>query len=422
MKSKFNILIWMGIPMFFFSCSIDKDLITEIETQVPKTISNRHVSSKQAKAFSQLMANSLFSSEDGPKLKSSTAKAYRNSEDINPIVFNGKDTVMYSVNFGNELGFMIISADKQSFPIIAYVDSGAFDLNLLDKNSPLKAWFEVKSEIIANNIYEDIDTADNGYQLWESLNNDSTEIEIEFASLPRLPSTVRGTREYSTGKPTIYPFTGQHYQWGQGAGYNFNAPLQGAPAGCPAVAVGQLFIHHWFPYQFGYMYMPNKLPLNYNQQNAISLMFRSIADAIPGYSFTSTVSGANGWDILTGIRSFGYSRARYIGYNFETLYSNFSSGNPVLLGAFSSSFGGHIWFTDGYHEFSWIIRQYRTNIFGKRKLIREWTEYADYIYMNWGWDGIANGWYEQNTWAPENRGINFNIQKMMYVDLYPVYN
>lgn len=60
-----------------------------------------------------------------------------------------------------------------------------------------------------------------------------------------------GTRRYSTNKATVYPFTGSQYKWGQGTGYNFNAPVSVALAGCPAVAVGLLCVHHWYPYQFG---------------------------------------------------------------------------------------------------------------------------------------------------------------------------
>jgi len=53
-----------------------------------------------------------------------------------------------------------------------------------------------------------------------------------------------------------------------------------------------------------------------------------------------------------------------------------------------------------------------------------WHEYADHLYMNWGWDGSGNAWYEQGDWKPNdpNNPHNFIYDRKMYVDLYPVYN
>jgi hypothetical protein len=190
--------------------------------------------------------------------------------------------------------------------------------------------------------------------------------------------------------------------------------------GCPAVAVGLLCVHHWYPYQFGYMYMPSSLPSNYNQQNSISLMFREIGNQIPNYSWSVNGSGAAPNDILTGIKRLGYSNASYLTYNFETAYSNLSSGNPVLLGAFQNQYyqGGHIWFCDGYYEMSWKVTK-TTKFLGIKVKTETWYEYADYIYMNWGWNGTADGWYECNSWKATS-GANLNYYKSMYVNLYPV--
>ena len=53
----------------------------------------------------------------------------------------------------------------------------------------------------------------------------------------------------------------------------------------------------------------------------------------------------------------------------------------------------------------------------KKKKVGEWDEYADCLYMNWGWDGLGNGYYEDGDWKTE--GCDFNTNRRMYTDLTP---
>jgi len=104
------------------------------------------------------------------------------------------------------------------------------------------------------------------------------------------------------------------------------------------VAVGQLCVHYWFPSKYGYMYMPGQL--NSHQPNAIASMFRDIADSIPNYSWGYYGSGALPNDITTGLKRLGYKNAQLQWYHFETVYSNLSAGNPVLLAGYQGPYGG----------------------------------------------------------------------------------
>ncbi len=137
---------------------------------------------------------------------------------------------------------------------------------------------------------------------------------------------------------------------GQGTGYNFNAPIRGALAGCPAVAIGQLCFDQVFPNDYYYAGMPYELPGNYNRQNSISLMLRDIGDNIPRYSWSATFSGATPDNILTGLKRIGYSNAKLDNYNLVSVYNDLKKGVPVLLAAYQhgSYQGGHIWFCDGF--------------------------------------------------------------------------
>jgi len=419
LKYLYRTAIAFSFMLFLFSCEKDN-----FDIKIDSKSNSRQVSSSQAKAFTNMLSNNFFTNEEGgAKLKSTKADENRNVGNMQYIISDLGDTLLYAINFGNDNGYMLLSGDKGSFPIIAFVDSGSVYLNSLDVNSPLAGWLNEKKEEIAKAIVEPIDTLNSNYQLWNGIGNDSCEVSIEFVkTIPQAQLKSAGTRKHSTNKATVYPFTGSHYKWGQGTGYNFNAPVSGALAGCPAVAVGLLCVHHWYPYQFGYMYMPSSLPSNYNQQNAISLMFREIGNQIPGYSWSVSGSGAAPENTLIGLRNLGYRDAQLKTYEFEEAYNNLNSGNPILLrgnaGSYNGTFyGGHIWFCDGYYEMSWKVTK-TTKFLGIKVKTETWYEYADYIYMNWGWDGNTNGWYEQSNWTAG--GINVN--KQMYTNLYPVFN
>ncbi len=84
--------------------------------------------------------------------------------------------------------------------------------------------------------------------------------------------------------------------------------------------------------------------------------------------------------------------------------------------------GGHIWFCDGFFEAKiqithkkWRPFKWRTDCVVYR--------YDDYLYMNWGWNGDHNGWFRSDIssdWKPGS--ANFNYQRKMYTNLFPVYN
>ncbi len=381
---------------------------------------SRQVSSTQAKIFASMMANKLFTTEDnGAQLKSATADVVRTVESFEAIVSEEtKDTVMFSVNFGDDKGFMIISGDKGDNPIIALSDAGSFDANRLPVSA--EAWISEQKEYISHLMKEPLED-DN--VVWIGIGSDSSEVNISFISeLPKLKACRPD--QIPSGRYTVSPYTGKVNEWGQGAGYNYDAKVKGALAGCPAVAIGQLCYDQRFPYDYYYSGMPNKLPSHYyNASSNVSRMFRSIADKIPGYSWGKDFSGALPNNILTGIKRLGYSNASIINFNIQTVYENLRRGRPVLLAAYqgSNGGGGHIWFCDGYWDAKVETVHRKRKWYGKWYTHCTWYEYHDYLYMNWGWDGTANGWYRSDTndhWNPKN--TNFKYQRKAYVNLYPV--
>jgi hypothetical protein len=157
--------------------------------------------------------------------------------------------------------------------------------------------------------------------------------------------------------------------------------------------------------------------LNTSSTNAISQMFRDIANKIPGYSWSTSGSGATPSNILTGLKKVGYSKAKMKSYDAWTAYSNIRDWYPILLGAYQGYYyGGHIWIADGYYEQVWKYTKTK-KILGFTVSTTTWYEYMDTFYMNWGWNGNGNGWVDQENWS-SSQGT-FNVDPKLFYDLYP---
>ena len=413
MKKIIYLIAFMGIT--FISCNNK-----EQDIAVPKFSNvNRQVSKSQAKELSLSVVTPIFNSESNIKFKG------KRPQKVSPIteykdvqyIISDNDTLMYVINFGENDGYMIMSGDKGSFPIISFVDTGRVDVSAIDKSTSFGQWIEEKKVEISEKLKQPIDTTNVNYKLWQGVGNDSCTVSIELTKeLPRrnsnssLKQKMTGTRTYSTCKATVYPYTGVYYTWSQGSGYNNNAPIAGALAGCPAVAVGLLCVDQWYPSAFDFYSMPYSVTVN--NENSVSKMFRAIGDKIPGYKWSITSSGATPYNILTGIQELGFKDAKCQPYEFETAYNNLQKSLSVLFGGYSSN-GGHIWFCDGYYEMGWKITRTTKFLWWKTK-VETWYEYSDFLWMNWGWYGSQNGWFESNSWN------GFENNKMMYIDLYPM--
>lgn len=419
--------------VFIISCSKQNHEIDPL----PKIINDRVVTLEQAKALSHILSDMIFTKEENsPKLRSSNGNKRRTIQSVTPIIKDGI-TVLYSANFSDNLGYLLFSADNNSFPIVSIVDSGGFDISKIDKNSPAYAWIEERKNMISENLKKPLDTNNQHFNLWSGIiPNDSVEIEISYTAPPVNPY-LKARRQHSTGKQQIYPWTGSSLKWGQKSGSNVDLqyPYQGYLVGCPAVATGMLFYKHWHPSNYGYMYMPTSFnPNPPYTSTASSQMLSDLAHRYHNnyhswsnpYFQNINSSGTFPINILDFLQKNGYNNAKLSAYNFETVYANIKNYGAVLLGGVSNYNNGHVWYSDGYYEQSWTVTQ-KKKVLGVTVSTKTWTEYADFLYMNWGWEqGQQNGWYDAETYESGPNSGNSNspyiVQRMMYTDLYPTYN
>jgi hypothetical protein len=221
---------------------------------------SRIVSIEQAKTFAEKAIGAIQAKGDTVIVKNSVE---RSVEELIPVKSSdGEKTVLYVVNFANNHGFMILSADKETKnPVLSFDTQGKFDIKKIEKGSTVWAWLENEKADISENLQSGIHADNQGYQLWEYIiETDDGEVSVEIANIEEMDAVkpiVKGTHPESSGRSNISPWYDVKYNlWGTGRGYNANAPSSSIPIGGPAVAIGLLCKTHRYPSGYDYANMP----------------------------------------------------------------------------------------------------------------------------------------------------------------------
>ncbi|MEA3491310.1 MAG: C10 family peptidase, partial [Campylobacterota bacterium] len=207
--------------------------------------------------------------------------------------------------------------------------------------------------------------------------------------------------------------------WGQGAGYNAKCPLDSrslndnrVAVGCVATAMGQIMRYYSSPTQ-GRGYHSYTDP-NYGIQSAdfgsttyhwSSMPYRlsdssssSEIDAVATISYHAGVavdmqygislsggSGAFSDDVPDALMDYFGFLYSYIAYRDDysaedwnsALQNELNEGRPIYYGGGDEG-SGHAFVLDGYHL-------------------------SGYYHFNWGWNGVANGYFSLNSLTPDER-------------------
>lgn len=197
------------------------------------------------------------------------------------------------------------------------------------------------------------------------------------------------------------------------------------PAGCVAVAIGQVMKYWNYPnkipnkcWEFDFSSMPNELDStssnNYiNERNSVARLLKDIGTSVNmeycvldqngDTSCLSGISVYNADDVETTFRRFGYLDAELKNRNdySETewrniLVENLVQGYPVYYSG--AGYGGH----------AFVVHGYKKNWLGNHQ-----------FYINWGWLGEGDGWFTLNNLHPYYQfHQSYNVA---VVNVYPSY-
>ena len=322
------------------------------------------------------------------------AKGYSSNEDDNQPYY-------YVFNAGNDAGYVIVSGDDRTEPILGYVDQGSFDPDNIPEN--MRSWLQ---------LYAD--------QIKYIIDNDLQPSSPELKKRNRVIGTKHSIPELLTSR------------WNQGHPYNLLCPkyykgdgTQHYPAaGCVATAMSQVVYYYKFPEKTKAVIPAhsNKYTLDDGTEKTVSMKaiprntvidWENMRDTYNcgdshvhdapdtavaklmlycgqgvkmGYGASSGASTSSARDFF--VNCFGYRTSAYWGgrgsYSidewFDMLYNEIEQGHPVLYAGHSSG-GGHAFVLDGFDG---------DNLF----------------HVNWGWGGGSNGWFLVSILNPgDNSGI-----------------
>lgn len=301
-------------------------------------------------------------------------------------------------------GFVLVSAEDNARAVLGYSDEGHFD---------------------ATNIPENM-------QFWLQMYADEM-------------NKVKGERQEAKGKqavarknvatatyPTVAPILGNTI-WGQGKPFNNKCPeINGerTVTGCVATALSQIMYVHKYPTKgtgsYSYTTETKKLEVSADfgsttydwanmipdysgsytttQANAVATLMHHVGVAAD-MDYTVEGSGAVSSIALAALtKYFGYDKAiNVLPKDFMTedgllqaIATDLQAGRPVYCSGATVNNEGHAFVCDGMKS-------------------------DGYLHINWGWNGMANGYFVISALAPEVQGTGGSASNLAFTESVSAY-
>lgn len=314
--------------------------------------------------------------------------------------------LLYVFDRGKSGGYIVVSADDVTRPLLGYADSGSFDP---DSIPPAMEWW---------------------------LRSYAAEISymIDHGAV-----SAAGTATEADTRRAVEPIV--KTEWNQDSPFNDLCPeLDGserAVTGCVATAMAQVMKVHQWPatgvgsnsYSFTYGSTSHDVSVDFSSTTyrwdemldvydssspataceAVATLMYSCGAAVNMHYSLAKDGGSGAASIMAAVGLFKYfnydSGIRYLlreNYDLDTwcdiLYDEVAAGRPVLYGGRSDE-GGHEFVCDGYSS-------------------------DGYFHINWGWGGVSNGYFLVSALDPDSQGIGgsgsgYNADQDMIVGIQP---
>ncbi len=293
----------------------------------------------------------------------------------------------YVYNVKGQSGFVIAPADDRLPAVLAYSETGTFDVSSMPAN--VKWWMSQ---------YEG-------------------EIDLLLSNKVQSRSTKRAARRAVAPMLTT--------KWNQNAPFNNDCPSDAGGqcvTGCVATAMAQVMkYHNWPPkgkgsigsyrfddhvYDWENMIDDYNGEYNYVEASAVSLLMVDCGRSV-NMQYSSVASGAQSNRVGVALTEyFDYDPSLLLhvrnGYSLDvweqTIYDEMVAGRPVYYSGASEE-GGHAFVCDGYQG-------------------------DGFFHFNWGWGGAYDGYFRLYALDPAGGGIGssnggYNLQQQIFTRVMP---
>lgn len=374
-------------------------------------------------------------------------KAEREVGSVYTIADGNGQPLLYAVNFADNKGFTLVSATKKFYPVLAETEYGNLeteapeiglweylqDYKTIIKNAdsivpPDEAarirnlWARYENRVELEVMPETKASSEEEQRFWTVCNNWITTMEnngYEVYALYNYPDDISEdlfdtlctyaqnyidpSFQYSTHSFIAIDRTGSKYQvepyvhitWGQDSPYRDYLP-SGVIMGCSTVAMGQIMRYYEWPTTYSWSSMPYNTASNETKQFLYDLHYQTSNSNGLGYIDT----------VYVRFLDYGYlGTLEY--YTFNNAKNSIIAGRPVYMRGNEANHAiGHAWVCSGYKESDLELNVYLyvPQYVTPTKIIMRnvYSKYLDEtclpsLYMNWGWAGLYNGWFEESS-------------------------
>lgn len=386
--SKFKMQNWFFalFLLFVFSCS--KDNQNEVENSAIIQNENFVGLSVAKQIAGEIKFESSSQTSNSKTTKSSLSNVKKRIETIEEVKNDQGNTVFYVINYV-EGGYIILSSDNRTQPIIAFADENKFVLDKgIDVSYPaaLASWVTNAKKQISSIQKSTRKQTLLEKSVWNNV-SDSFVNKGMYMKVPPDKCYDKVTTE------TVGPFL--RALWCQDTGFNDDMPYvacnggpQRALAGCVPIAMAQVMRHYEYPTNYDWSMMPitSATAATATFIADVHTAIRSMYPGQPSYSCSGTGVTAN-LDMGKVLKTkFNYTSADVAGYNYLVVKNDLAQGRPVLLSGFNG-LAGHMWVCDGYKAIKYDF----SDCTGFSTL---------HFNMKWGWkDKSSDGFFAYNNFG-----------------------
>ena len=292
----------------------------------------------------------------------------------------------YVFNAGQDQGYVVVSGDDRTAPILGYANHGTFDVDKIPCN--MAAWLEGYAE------------------------------QIKYVQEHPEAVVTRGDVPTHADVGALISTT-----WGQNAPYNNLLPTyngQRCVTGCGATAMAQIMNYHGAPSSCPdipayttstYGIACEALPAttfnwgNMGSDDEVAKLMKYCAYALQADLDPGGTSAFDNMIVTALTGYFGYGSGVQEAYHSTygeadwdmLIYNEIANSRPVILIGQSPSAGGHFFILHGYSVSGGV----------------------GYYTVNWGWDGFEDGNFLLSAMDPKSIGSGFNDNQAVIVGISP---
>lgn len=391
---------------------------------------------------------------------------------VNTIFDANGNPAINVVNFDNNGGFLLVSASKKHYPILAHSDKGHFSISNLDKPDGVTFWQSYMIESIMNaevssdstdltwepflvkegkpEFKRNVTGSRNG---WPFIDQIEEIVADSLASWRKKGYEILSIDEYEPRddgevndikelRYNMYPmdvdnwkdyvfvvkFENNHITeipdfmkstWNQINGYNEAHPMENGVhqyAGCAPVAAGQIMRYHKKPITINW----EAMPLNYPTLTTSQFLLELGRKANTKFSINGSPTSIK--DIKKALESYGY-KCTLSNYHHGIVLNDICKKRPVYMrGDSDKDNSGHAWVISGVQNYIFTDATFVYYFFQPNAMSTIIAHYDNKgctygHYCNWGWGGLYDGFYGMDRFNPSDNHNFWHKQQILH-DIY----